>query len=86
MLQEGIAINQSLSALSRVIQAALLQTPERGLLCAGFGQALAGSAGSGIVPVFRESKLTLLLKARTKFTCFAMLDVTDVCLGFTGRA
>ncbi|CAE7335038.1 KIF13B [Symbiodinium pilosum] len=43
-LQEGIAINQSLSALSRVIQA------------------LAGTAGSGILPVFRESKLTLLLK------------------------
>eukprot|EP00435_Cladocopium_sp_Y103_P021946 s3346_g5.t1 len=41
-LQEGIAINQSLSSLSRVIQA------------------LSGS--SGIQPVFRESKLTLLLK------------------------
>ncbi|CAJ1420571.1 unnamed protein product [Effrenium voratum] len=41
-LQEGIAINQSLSSLSRVIQA------------------LAGT--SGIQPVFRESKLTLLLK------------------------
>ncbi|CAK9000649.1 Kinesin-like protein KIF17 (KIF3-related motor protein) [Durusdinium trenchii] len=41
-LQEGIAINQSLSSLSRVIQA------------------LSGS--SGIQPVFRESKLTMLLK------------------------
>eukprot|EP00930_Biecheleria_cincta_P085956 TRINITY_DN75318_c0_g1_i1.p1 TRINITY_DN75318_c0_g1~~TRINITY_DN75318_c0_g1_i1.p1 ORF type:complete len:1379 (-),score=339.43 TRINITY_DN75318_c0_g1_i1:282-4418(-) len=40
-LQEGIAINQSLSSLSRVIQAL---------------------AGKGIQPVFRESKLTLLLK------------------------
>lgn len=42
-LQEGIAINQSLSALSRVIQA---------LAC----------PGKGVMPPFRESKLTLLLK------------------------
>ncbi|CAE7224757.1 Kif14 [Symbiodinium natans] len=63
-LQEGIAINQSLSALSRVIQA------------------LAGTAGSGVLPVFRESKLTLLLKARV----IRVIRGDGVMLKFQGRS